>query len=110
MKGIVRIKDAGTGHGGKALGLRRLIQLKLPVPTAFAIDGPSVSRLLRGDPATLRKLTVALRSLSGSVAVRSSSRREDGASKSFAGAFDTVLNVDRNMKSVGDAIRRVATS
>jgi len=110
MKGIVKIGDAGHAHGGKAQGLRRLIRLGLPVPKAIAVDGPSVSRLLRGDATTIRKLSVALRSLSGNVAVRSSALREDGNEKSFAGAFDTVLNVDHAVKTVVDAIRLVGKS
>jgi len=111
MKGIVRISQAGRNHGGKALGLQRLERLGLDVPRAIAIDEASVSKLLCDDPAELRNLAAALRGFSGKLlAIRSSALQEDGHQQSFAGAFDTLLNVKKTSRTVLDAIKMVGTS
>ena len=77
-----------TSMGGKAYGLSRLLAMGLPVPPAFVI------RNARSD-ALLPELEQHLRALGGGkVAVRSSALGEDGNDASFAGQYDTVLNVE----------------
>ncbi len=75
----------GVG-GGKASGLAELVRAGLAVPPGFVIVNPgSVSD---------DELRDAYRNLGeGSVAVRSSGDLEDGESASFAGQYETVLNV-----------------
>lgn len=79
--------------GGKAARLAALVQAGHPVPPGFVltVDG------LRGDLAPGGELALALdaalAALDGPVAVRSSGLAEDLAEASFAGQYETVLDV-----------------
>ena len=73
--------------GGKAKGLSQLIRGGFNVPRGFVLT----TNFSRVDDPLLKSY---LKDLSGSsFAVRSSATIEDGESKSFAGQFDTYLNV-----------------
>ncbi len=74
--------------GGKAKGLAELTQMGLPVPPAFVIqhaDG-------KNHPENLEQHYNDIGA--GLVAVRSSAIGEDGEDASFAGQYETILNVE----------------
>lgn len=90
--------------GGKAATLARLRREGLPVPDGFVITTERVTRWLTHGSATTSGATIsdeerealaaALDELGGGpVAVRSSAVGEDAAEASFAGQYETVLDV-----------------
>ena len=93
---LAQITDASAG--GKAYGLARLVAMGLPVPPAFVLRNASADDF----PAALDQSYRALGK--ASVAVRSSALGEDGGEASFAGQYDTVLNV-QGPEQLRDAIR-----
>lgn len=83
--------------GGKAEGLARLRRMGLRVPDARVIVGAQVGNL----PSNLAALITDLGDVS--LAVRSSALGEDGAETSFAGQYETVLDV-RGEQALREAI------
>jgi pyruvate,water dikinase len=89
--------------GGKALGLKRLIDWNLAVPRGFVIlnaQSDICEKTLADFYQTLGQTKVA---------VRSSALGEDGAEHSFAGLYETVLNVE-GLENVKLAIQRCVAS
>ncbi len=81
----------GQAVGGKAEGLRRLLELGLPSSEAFVIVGATPEGL---DDATFARILEHYASIGGgAVAVRSSAIGEDSEGASFAGQYDTFLNI-----------------
>lgn len=106
---ITNLKNASAISGGKASGLALLNKMGVPVPAGFVIDD---TLNLEFNEENILQIKKFLRQLDSSkkLAVRSSARAEDGASKSFAGIFETELNVNNNINSVVEAIKKVNTS
>jgi membrane protein insertase Oxa1/YidC/SpoIIIJ len=86
-----------SGCGNKAARLGRLIEARLPVPRGFVVRSHVLAQRardgeFRGEDRTA--IEAAHRTLASErVAVRSSGANEDGAERSYAGVFDTVLDV-----------------
>ena len=77
---------AGEGAGGKATGLARLDQLGAAVPPAIAIFDATAASLPAAEDLLAQLGEVPL-------AVRSSALGEDGGQSSYAGQYESVLNV-----------------
>lgn len=100
------------GAGRKAHRLGELIQAGIPVPPGLVI--PHAAFLTNGQSTQLTPEAAGLlarlcrRLKLPTMAVRSSGASEDGGSLSYAGVFDTVLNVERD--GLIDAIAQVRRS
>lgn len=91
--------------GGKAAGLARLAATGFPVPDGAVVPAGT------GDADLDRAAELlAARYRGRSLAVRSSGVAEDGAGASFAGQYETVLDVPADPEPIADALRRVRTS
>ncbi len=95
--GLVPLADAELSHGGKAVGLRWLIEHGYDVPSGVVVSGPDSDGLAEW-------VTPAQR-----YAVRSSASVEDSPAHSFAGQFATVLDV-AGIEAVRAAITTVLES
>ena len=89
--------------GQKAATLARLRQAGVDVPAGFVIGVTQTAHL--DEPAIAKHL----RSLPGPVAVRSSGIAEDLPDASFAGQYDTILNVEGH-ENVLSAVRQCVAS
>jgi phosphoenolpyruvate synthase/pyruvate phosphate dikinase len=93
-----KLEDAPDGAvGGKAAGLRRMIELGLPVPPAFVVPVGS----------EIGQLDAVVAELGEPLAVRSSAVGEDSRERSAAGQYETVLDV--RASDLAEAITRVRT-
>jgi pyruvate,water dikinase len=90
-------EGAPHGAGGKAEGLRLLASCGLRIPETWIITEP----LTREDHQELDRAMESLGNVP--VAVRSSAADEDGTGASFAGQFETYLNV-RGKEDIGQAV------
>ena len=96
--------------GGKARALARAERAGLPVPQWFVLSASAFhdSRDVSLSPAIARAVADALQNIAPDgqlVAVRSSASDEDGAEHSFAGQFESFLNV--SPQDVPDKVRAV---
>jgi len=90
--------------GGKGYNLQKLIEWELNVPETFVITSEELSAL----PSAKDVLISSAVATSKKYAVRSSGVGEDGNENSFAGVFDTVLNV--NHSNIANALKKVYAS
>ncbi|MBQ7140078.1 MAG: hypothetical protein IJO32_01085 [Bacilli bacterium] len=106
---IMDLKDATSISGGKASGLALLNKMMVPVPSGFVINDTLSLNYDNNDIYLIQQYLKKLDS-SKKLAVRSSACAEDGINKSFAGIFETELNVNNDIESVLRAIQKVNAS
>ncbi|HEY4922389.1 MAG TPA: PEP/pyruvate-binding domain-containing protein [Xanthobacteraceae bacterium] len=110
--GVIGLSDpeALADHGNKAYRLARMRAAGLPVPDGVLLTPVFLAALARDTAGKRRaRLDRVWRALgTRRLAVRSSARGEDNAERSFAGVFESVLDVDRD--GLEDAILRVRAS
>ena len=99
---IVELTATDTPLGGKAAGLAMMSQAGLPVPPAVVV------------PADVTDVTTAAAQVATRfdtpLAVRSSAHSEDLEGASYAGQYDTVLDVAPEPGPIADAIAKVQSS
>lgn len=110
IKNILDIND--LSFGGKAYGLNKLTKLNVKVPSAYAINQDSIDMIINGDKNAIEELNNILSKFNKNImfAIRSSASNEDGTEKSFAGMYESILNVSNNNKNIIDAIKKVNES
>src|SRR3989344_5094367 len=91
--------------GGKAVNLGFLIQNGFNVPEGFCIS----TKINKIDDKIKNEIISKFKSLKLRVAVRSSATSEDSKKSSFAGQFDTFLNI-KNVKQLFNAIKKCRNS
>ncbi|MBI2922826.1 MAG: hypothetical protein HYY18_17370 [Planctomycetes bacterium] len=79
--------------GGKAARLAGLMRAGFRVPDGVCVPVEACAGLLAGDEVVGEQIVAAAGRLAGPFAVRSSGVNEDSGAASFAGQFETVLNV-----------------
>lgn len=103
---IYDLKDSTKKCGGKAYGLSKLIEIGVPVPNGFVIYNVDINDI--DEEKIIQKLQMFEES--DILAIRSSASNEDGVYESYAGIFDTVLNVNNNIDDVLNSIKKVYNS
>jgi rhodanese-related sulfurtransferase/membrane protein insertase Oxa1/YidC/SpoIIIJ/phosphohistidine swiveling domain-containing protein len=111
-EGIIALDDVSRleSCGNKAYRLARMRAVGMPVPDGLVLTPAFLARLAAAPVATrLHELGWIWRRLGkAKLAVRSSGSGEDGANHSFAGVFESVIDVDR--AGLHAAIARVQAS
>src|SRR6185312_7125567 len=107
-EGIIALDDVSrlANCGNKAYRLARMRAAGMPVPDGIVLTPDFMTRMAAA-PASIRhhELGWIWRRLGNAkLAVRSSGSAEDGANHSFAGVFESVIDVDRWPRS-GDCPR-----
>jgi pyruvate, water dikinase len=107
---MTQLANVSDIHGGKARGLRLLIDGGFRVPPGLALSEADVHALGVDHSVGCQELDAWLRQADTLVAVRSSALVEDGAAKSYAGMFDSQLDVKPRLIDVLQAIEAVSMS
>lgn len=106
---MIWLKDADKAMGGKAFGLGELIKAGFNVPNGFVLSDADIKQVLDGE---INELSLLLNDFPKSTlfAVRSSAAAEDGNDNSYAGMFESQLNVPNDLELITAAIEYVNNS
>lgn len=104
-----KIKDAIACDGGKAFGLSKLTEGGFDVPEGFVIGKDDIEDILEGKTDELERYLSDLKYVD-KFAVRSSACGEDGETNSYAGIFETKLNVENDPAKISEAVKYVFNS
>lgn len=107
LRDLRDVADDEATFGGKAAGLGRLVRAGARVPAGFAVEARLRPWTQDESAAVEERVSDLLRA--GPLAVRSSAVGEDSAARSFAGLFETVLDV-RSVPAALDAAERCRAS
>lgn len=111
-EGIIALEDVSRleNCGNKAYRLAKMRAAGMPVPDGIVLTPAFMTRMAASSVSTRRHELgwIWQRLGNAQLAVRSSGCAEDGANHSFAGVFDSVINVDRD--GLEAAIARVQAS
>ena len=106
IKELKDIKNTEVNlFGGKAANLGFLLQNGYNVPEGFCIS----TKIKNIDGKIKKEIIKKFRELKSKVAVRSSATAEDSKNLSFAGQFDTFLNI-KNEKDLINSIKKCKNS
>lgn len=111
MRSVISLREVEPIHdrevGSKAASLARMLRAGLPVPDGFVVTAEAVERLSEEDAAAIEGAVGEIGD--EPLAVRSSALAEDLAGQSYAGQYESVLDV-RGVAGVLDAVRRCRAS
>jgi len=112
MREIVSLEKANENYGGKAKGLALLSSYGVPIPKGFVIPSEQIKKIIDKEANSIKLLKEQLSQLNSNkkLAIRSSALAEDGSQKSFAGIFQTELNVEHQIDNIIKAIINVNNS
>ena len=110
MKIFKPLNQVNSEYGGKAFGLKKLIDAGLNVPNGVAISANNLLKFIQDSNTKNIKEILQHFNKSDVFAVRSSALNEDGSEQSFAGQYKSVLNVSNTIEALTEAIRTVYES
>lgn len=99
-----------NSFGGKAMGLKHLINAGVNVPAGISIPPQNLLKVIRQFPKQVMVDITSYFDSNDLIAVRSSALNEDGVEQSFAGQYKTILNVQNNEESLKSALQTVFDS
>ncbi len=104
-----KIINAGINDGGKAYGLSLLSSGGFNIPDGFVINERDIQNIIAGKTEEFEGYLSAFEA-DDKFAVRSSAFGEDGEKNSFAGIFETKLDVENDLTELTEAIKYVRDS
>lgn len=110
MKIFKPLNQVDSEYGGKAFGLKKLIDAGLNVPNGVAISADNLLKFIQDSNTKQIKEILQHFNKSDVFAVRSSALNEDGSEQSFAGQYKSVLNVPNSVDQLKESIIAVYES